>query len=336
MTIRVGINGFGRIGRLVARALLTSGKDIQLVAINDPMMNLEQIKHIFNYDSVHGKWNSKENNIYVSDNELIINNKVVKVFHEREPEKIKWDDYDVDYLVESTGIFTKHDGASRHLVNNKKIKCVVVSAPSPDIPMFVMGVNHKKYNNEKIISNASCTTNCLAPLVKILNDNFGVKEGLMSTIHAATSTQNTVDGISRKNLRLGRSLLNNIIPSSTGAAKAVGKILPEVDGKLTGMAFRVPVPDCSVVDLTVKLEKKTNLDEIEECIRHNLIELTGIIDITNDEVVSSDIIGNKCSLVFDKKASVMLNDTFFKLIAWYDNEWGYSNRIVDLICHIAN
>ena len=333
--IRIGINGFGRIGRLVTRILFTTN-NIQLVAINSTM-EIDHMKYLYNYDSVHGLWDKSNNSNMVStiNNELIINNQVIKLFTEREPNKIEWDKYDIDYVIECTGAFTNANDVSKHFQLNKKIKCIIVSAPSKDIPMFVMGVNNKDYNNETIISNASCTTNCLGPIVKLLNDKYTIIEGLMTTIHATTASQKTVDGSSKKDWRGGRSILNNIIPSSTGAAKAIGKIIPELSGKLNGNSYRVPTQDGSVVDLIIKLEKETNLDEISNLILENKIELNNIVDIIDEQIVSSDIIGNSASAILDKNASIMLNNTFFKLVLWYDNEWAYSNRIVDLLLYIS-
>lgn len=334
--IRIGINGFGRIGRLVTRILFNTDSNIQLVAINCTM-EIEHMQYLYNYDSVHGLWDKPNNSNMVStmNNELIINNQAIKLFTERDPTKIEWDKYDIDYVIECTGAFTNYKDVSKHFILNKKIKSIIVSAPSNDIPMFVMGVNNKDYNNEPIISNASCTTNCLGPIVKLLNDKYTIVEGLMTTIHATTATQKTVDGSTKKDWRGGRSILNNIIPSSTGAAKAIGKIIPELTGKLNGNSYRVPIQNGSVVDLTIKLEKETNLDDISNLILENKKELNNIIDTTNNELVSSDIIGNSASAILDKKASIMLTTTFFKLVLWYDNEWGYSNRIVDLLLYIS-
>lgn len=339
MVIRVGINGFGRIGRLLARIIycLDSELDIniELVAINHPRVDINQLKYLFEYDSVHGRWTKdNKNTIEIIDNELFINKKLVNVFNESDPKNIEWDSVNVDYVIESSGHFTTQIEASKHLTNNKRIKCVIVSAASSDIPMFVMGVNNDKYNNEKIISNASCSTNCLAPLVKIIHENYGIKEGLMTTIHAATASQRTVDGTSKKDWRGGRSVLNNIIPSTTGAAKAVGKLIPDLEGKLTGMAFRVPVSDASVIDLTLKLKTNTSLDNICKTIANDKDYDNGLFKITEDEVVSSDIIGESASFILDKKSSIKLNESFFKIIAWYDNEWGYCNRLIDLMVYI--
>ena len=334
--IRIGINGFGRIGRLVTRILFTTNNNIQLVAINSTM-ELEHMTYLYNYDSVHGMWdkNTNKNMVSTLNNELLINNQVIKIFAEREPNKIEWDKYDVDYVIECTGAFTNYNDVSKHFILNKKIKCIILSAPSNDIPMFVMGVNNKDYNNEPIISNASCTTNCLGPIVKLLNDKYTIVEGLMTTIHSTTGSQKTVDGSTKKDWRGGRSILNNIIPSSTGAAKAIGKIIPDLFGKLNGNSYRVPTQDGSVVDLIIKLEKETDLDNITNLILENKNKLNNIIDITNEPLVSSDIIGNSASAILDKTASIMLNNTFFKLVLWYDNEWAYSHRIVDLLIYIS-
>ena len=335
MKIKVGINGFGRIGRLVTRAIfLNKFDEIEIVAIND-LHSIENMKYLFNYDTVHGIWNNSNNKVDIINDKLVINNNSIKIFQERDPKNIKWDDLNVDYVIECTGVFTNIDKASQHLVNNKNIKSIIISAPSEDAPMYVMGVNENNYRGEKVISNASCTTNCLGPLVKILNDNFKIREGLMSTIHATTATQKTVDGPSVKDWRGGRSIFNNIIPSSTGAAKAIGKIIPELEGKLTGLAYRVPVSDGSIVDLTVSFENETSLEKIEDAIKNSIQMKNGLVNITYDEIVSSDIIGNKASSIFDLKASIMLNNKFFKIVSWYDNEWGYSNRLVDLITNIS-
>ena len=332
MTVRIGINGFGRIGRITTRAIFKKNLDIELVAINDPFMDLDHMIYLFNYDSVHGVWNNSDNNnISANNTDLIINNKNIKIFKEKNPELIDWDSCDVDYVIDCTGVFITIEKANMHLKNNTNIKSVIISAPSPDAPMFVFGVNHDKYNNQKVISNSSCTTNCLSPLVKILNDKFTIVEGLMTTIHATTATQKTVDGPAGKDWRSGRSVYNNIIPSSTGAAKAVTKIIPELENKLTGMAFRVPVNDGSIVDLTIRTEKSTSLEEIFTLIKQKSDEeFKNIIAISDSELVSSDIIGNSNSCIVDKSSCIMLNNNFFKLVAWYDNEWGYSNRLVDL------
>lgn len=332
--IKIGINGFGRIGRLVFRAACAK-KDVQVVAINDPFIDVEYMKYMLTYDSVHGKFDGQ---VKVNGNKLVVNGKEITVFAEKDPSAIKWADAGAEYIAEATGVFTNSEGASKHF--NGGAKKVVVTAPakSPDIPMFVMGVNNKEYSKDmKIVSNASCTTNCLAPLAKVINDNFGIAEGLMTTIHATTATQKTVDGPSNKDWRGGRAAGGNIIPSSTGAAKAVGVVIPELNGKLTGMAFRVPTLDVSVVDLTVKLEKETDYDTICKTLKDasESDNFKGIIGYTEDMVVSSDFTTDARTSIFDAKAGIMLNPTFVKLVAWYDNEWGYSNKVVDLICYMA-
>jgi glyceraldehyde 3-phosphate dehydrogenase len=331
---RLGVNGFGRIGRLVARAALESGK-VDVVAINEPFMDLNYMIYQFKYDTVHGKWGGriegKNDKLYINDHEII-------VFREKDPDKIKWGSVNADYVCESSGIFTSHDTASKHLSGGAKK--VVISAPPKDevVPIFVMGVNEENYkSNMQIVSNASCTTNCLAPLAKIIHQNFGIVEGLMTTVHSVTATQLTVDGPSKggKDWRGGRAASGNIIPSSTGAAKAVGAVLKDLKGKLTGMAFRVPTLDVSVVDLTVKLAKETTYDEICKVIKkESETTLKGIMGYTDEENVSSDFIHDTHSSIFDAKAGIMLNSTFVKLVSWYDNEWGYSNRLVDLVVHM--
>jgi len=335
MTIKVGINGFGRIGRLVFKVIENrriNGVDIEVVGINDPFTKTDYMAYLLKYDSVHGKCNYKLN----SNNEcIIVNNRNIKVFAERNPSQIKWNSVNTDIVIECTGIFTTLEKASAHLQGGAKK--VIISAPSADAPMFVMGVNHKKYNGEKILSNASCTTNCLAPLAKVINDEFGIVEGLMTTIHATTATQKTVDGPSAKKWRDGRSAILNVIPASTGAAKAVGKVIPELNGKLTGMAFRVPVADVSVVDLTVRLENGATYDDIVACIKkHADGDMKGILGYTDEPLVSTDFIDDSRSSIFDIQAGIALNNNFVKLISWYDNEWGYSNRVVDLIQYISS
>lgn len=334
MAIKVGINGFGRIGRLAFRVIeerRKNGEDIQVVGINDPFTTNEYMEYLLKYDSVHGKCNYE---LAFDDEHIIVNEQFIKVFAERDPTQIKWGLLDTDVVIECTGIFTTLDKAGLHLQGGAKK--VIISAPSADAPMFVMGVNHKNYNGETVLSNASCTTNCLAPLAKVINDEYGIVEGLMTTVHATTATQKTVDGPSGKNWRDGRSAMSNVIPASTGAAKAVGKVIPELEGKLTGMAFRVPTVNVSVVDLTVRLEKGASYDDIVECVKsHANGDLKGILGYTNEELVSTDFIGNSQSSIFDINAGIALNDNFVKLIAWYDNEWGYSNRIVDLVQHIS-
>ena len=334
MSIKIGINGLGRIGRLVLRAAF-SRTDLELIAVND-LIPIDQIAYLLRYDSTHGLFN---HNISVQGNHLVIDGHKILYTSEKDPAKLPWKDLSVDYVVESTGLFLTESGASAHL--SAGAKKVVLSAPAKDssVSTFVMGVNHHNYEPESdhIISNASCTTNCLAPISKVLLDNFGIVEGLMTTTHAVTAGQTLVDGACKKDWRAGRSGLHNIIPASTGAAKAVALCLPELSGKLTGMAFRVPLVDVSVVDLTVKLEKSTSLDEIEDKIDQAAKgEMKGILQNAKDPIVSSDCIGNTHSSIFDRKASIELNSTFFKLISWYDNEMGYSHRVLDLISYVAS
>lgn len=326
---KVGINGFGRIGRLVFRAALKAG--VHVVAVNDPFIDLEYMVYMFKYDSTHGRFHGE---VKTEGGKLYVDGQAVEVFGERDPSNIPWGKTGADYVVESTGVFTKLDNANSHIKGGAKK--VIISAPSADAPMFVMGVNHEKYDpSQNIVSNASCTTNCLAPLAKVINDNFGIIEGLMTTIHAYTATQKTVDGPSNKDWRGGRTAAQNIIPSSTGAAKAVGKVIPQLNGKLTGMAFRVPVPDVSVVDLTCRLSKEATYDQIKQTVKAAAEgPLKGILAYTEDEVVSSDFIGDCNSSIFDAKAGIALNSTFVKLVSWYDNEFGYSCRVIDLIKHM--
>ncbi|CAL1413475.1 unnamed protein product [Linum trigynum] len=331
--IKIGINGFGRIGRLVARVALQRD-DVELVAVNDPFIPTDYMTYMFKYDTVHGHW--KHSDVKVKDEStLLFGDKEVKVFGLRNPEEIQWGSVGVDFVVESTGVFTDKDKAAAHLKGGAKK--VVISAPSKDAPMFVVGVNEKEYKPElNIVSNASCTTNCLAPLAKVINDRFGIVEGLMTTVHAITATQKTVDGPSNKDWRGGRAASFNIIPSGTGAAKAVGKVLPELNGKLTGMAFRVPTADVSVVDLTVKIAKSATYEQIKAAIKEESEgSLKGILGYVDEDVVSADFLGDSRSSIFDAKAGIALNDNFVKLVSWYDNEWGYSTRVVDLICHMA-
>lgn len=331
-TIKVGINGFGRIGGLVFNAMLER-ENIEIVGIND-LINAEYMAYMMKYDSVHGRFSG---DIQIEGNDLIVNGKKIRVTSERDPNNLKWNEVGADYIVESTGLFLSKDTAEAHL--NAGAKKVVLSAPSKDdTPMFVMGVNHKELTDDvKIFSNASCTTNCLAPLAKVLHDNFGIAEGLMTTVHATTATQRTVDGPSMKDWRGGRSALLNIIPSSTGAAKAVGKVIPSLNGKLTGMSFRVPTADVSVVDLTARLEKPTSYDEISAAMKAaSEGELKGILGYTEDAVVSQDFIGDKRTSIFDKDAGIMLSPTFVKVVSWYDNETGYSNKLTDLLVHAAS
>ena len=330
MSIRVGINGFGRIGRLVFRALLEDGA-FDVVFIND-LFSPEVLAYLLVHDSVHGRF---DQSVRAEGNFLYVNDKRIQVFSEREPEKLPCKELMLNFVVESTGFFTQEERAKVHVTSGAQR--VVITAPS-DAPMFVMGVNHYHYDPDvTVMSNASCTTNCLAPIVKILQDRFGVVEGLMTTTHAVTAAQKTVDGPSRKDLRGGRSILNNIIPSSTGAASAVGKVIPELKGKLTGMALRVPVSDVSVVDLTVRLEKGASRDEIAQAIYEaSEKEFKGIVGYTEQQVVSTDFIGSPLSAIYDKGASIELNPYFHKVIAWYDNEWGYSNRVVDLMRYVQS
>jgi glyceraldehyde 3-phosphate dehydrogenase len=332
MVIKIGINGFGRIGRLVVRSASQHG-DIQIVGINDPFIDLEYMVYMFNYDSTHGRYKGE---VEQKDGKLVINGKSISVFAERDPAAIPWGECRADFVVECTGVFTTTEKASAHLKGGAKK--VVISAPSADAPMFVMGVNHEKYDKSMdVVSNASCTTNCLAPLAKCIHDEFGIVEGLMTTVHAYTATQKTVDGPSGKNWRDGRGASQNIIPASTGAAKAVGKVIPELNGKLTGMAFRVPTPNVSVVDLTVKLAKPASYDDIKMKVKeYSEGSMKGIMGYTEDQVVSTDFNHDQRSSVFDAGAGIALSDTFVKLVSWYDNEWGYSNRVVDLIKHMAS
>lgn len=331
MAISVGINGFGRIGRLVLRIALER-PDIKVVAINDPFIAADYAAYMFKYDSTHRQYKGEVK----SDGEfLIVNGHSIRVFGEKDPSSIPWGKTGVDYVIESTGVFTSKAGAQKHI--DSGAKKVVITAPSSDAPMFVVGVNEEKYTLDiDIVSNASCTTNGLAPLVKIINDKFGIQEGLMTTVHSFTASQKTVDGPSHKNWREGRTASGNIIPLSTGAAKAVGKVLPELNGKITGMSLRVPTSDVSVVDLTVKLKLSTTYEEISAAVRAAAEgPLKGIVGYTEDSVVSSDFLGSTYSTIFDQKAGILLSPTFVKLIAWYDNEYGYSSRVVDLLEHIA-
>lgn len=329
MALKIGINGFGRIGRLVFRATVERD-NVDVVAIND-LLDVEHLAYMLMYDSVHGKFNGT---IAVKDGNLVVNGKTIRITAERDPANLKWDEAGADIVAECTGIFTTLDMAQKHIDGGAKK--VVISAPSKDAPMFVMGVNHKDVKaSDKIVSNASCTTNCLAPLAKVLNDTFGIEEGLMTTVHATTATQLTVDGPSRKDYRGGRSALLNIIPAATGAAKAVTKVIPALEGKLTGMAFRVPTADVSVVDLTVRLEKETSYDEIKKAMKAaSEGPLKGILGYTEELVVSQDFVGDKRTSIFDADAGIELNSKFFKVVSWYDNEAGYSNKLVDLALHV--
>ena len=329
--MRVGINGFGRIGRLVFRIIELKrlrGEDIRVVAVNCSMDHSQFLQYL-QYDSSHR--NFIVDSSICNEKCIMINSNKVFRFNERSPENIDWDSADVEYIIDCTGVFKTQEKAMLHLYS-EKVKNIIVSSPSNDIPMYVMGVNHKNYKGELIVSNASCTTNCLAPIVKVLNDNFKIKNALMTTIHATTSSQNTLDNRSRKNLRLGRSCLNNIIPTTTGAAKCVGKVIPELDGKINGMSFRVPTQNVSVVDLTVYLNKKTSYKEIIECLKKaEKNELKNILKVCDKELVSSDFVSDPHSCIVDVKAGIELNEHFFKIVAWYDNEWGYSYRLVDLL-----
>lgn len=326
MKVKIGINGFGRIGRLIMRASV-GRSDVEVVAINDPYLTPEYACYLYKYDTVHGKANSE---LKVSGTDLKLNKKNVRFFAEREPEKINWKDAGAEYIIECTGVFTKIEDASRHL--KAGAKKVIISAPGKGCPTFVMGVNEDKYDpSMNVVSNASCTTNCLAPLVRVIDDAYGIEEGLMSTIHSTTATQLTVDGISKKDWRGGRAASANIIPSSTGAAKAVGEVLPHLKGKLTGMSFRVPTINVSVVDLTVKLKKETTFDHICKTLKkYSKDIIPNVLAYTDEPVVSSDFVGDAHTCIFDEKASIMLSPKFVKLVAWYDNEWGYSNKCLDL------
>ncbi len=327
--IKVGINGFGRIGRLVFRAAMTRN-DIEVVGIND-LIDVDYMVYMLKYDTMHGRFNGTAE---AKDGKLIVNGQAIRVTAEKDPANLKWDEVGAEYVVESTGLFLTKEKAEAHI--KAGAKRVVMSAPSKDdTPMFVMGVNNKEYKGQTIVSNASCTTNCLAPLTKVINDKFGVIEGLMTTVHSTTATQKTVDGPSMKDWRGGRAAAGNIIPSSTGAAKAVGKVIPELNGKLTGMSFRVPTLDVSVVDVTFRLAKEASYDEIKAAVKEaSEGEMKGILGYTEEEVVSSDFLGDARTSIFDAKAGIALNKNFVKLVSWYDNEWGYSNKVLELIVHM--
>ncbi len=331
MSIKVGINGFGRIGRMVFRAAVENFNDVEIVGIND-LLDPEYLAYMLKYDSVHGRFN---HDISVDGSTLIVDGNKIRLTAEKDPAALKWNEVGAEIVVESTGLFLTDETARKHI--QAGAKKVVMSAPSKDgTPMFVYGVNHKTYAGQDIISNASCTTNCLAPIAKVLNDTFGIKRGLMTTIHAATATQKTVDGPSKKDWRGGRGILENMIPSSTGAAKAVGKVLPALNGKLTGMSVRVPTSDVSFVDLTCELEKPAKYEEICAAMKNaSEGELKGILGYTNEAVVSTDFRGEPCTSTFDEKAGIQLDDTFVKVCAWYDNEWGYSNKVVEMCRVIA-
>lgn len=329
-TVKIGINGFGRIGRLVFRATVAR-ENVEVVAIND-LLDVEHLAYLLEYDSVHGKF---DGTVEVKDGHLVVNGKTIRITAEKDPTQLKWDEAGATIVAECTGIFTTLDMAQKHIDGGAEK--VVISAPSKDAPMFVMGVNHEDVKaSDKIVSNASCTTNCLAPIAKVLNDTYGIEEGLMTTVHATTATQLTVDGPSKKDYRGGRSAMLNIIPASTGAAKAVTKVIPALDGKLTGMAFRVPTADVSVVDLTVRLEKETSYEDIKKTFKEaSEGAMKGILGYTEDPVVSQDFIGDARTSIFDAGAGIELNSKFFKIVSWYDNEAGYSNKLVDLAVHVA-
>ncbi len=331
MSIKIGINGFGRIGNLAFQAALKK-EDVEVVSINDPFITADYMAYMIKYDTIHGRF---EGEVKGEENTLTVNGKQVKVYNEMDPHNVPWGQDGVDYVLECSGVFTTTEKAQAHL--DAGAKKVVISAPSKDAPMFVMGVNEKKYDTSmNIVSNASCTTNCLAPLAKVINDKYGIVDGLMTTVHSTTATQKTVDGASKKDWRGGRAASGNIIPSSTGAAKAVGKVIPSLDGKLTGMAFRVPTLDVSVVDLTCNLATPTTYEDICKTMKEAAEgSMKGIIEYVEDDVVSSDFISDEHTSIFDAKAGIQLTDTFVKLVAWYDNEWGYANKLVDLACYMA-
>ncbi len=331
MSIKIGINGFGRIGNLAFQAALEKS-DVEVVAINDPFITADYMAYMTKYDTMHGRFKGE---VKGEGNTLTVNGKDVKVYNEMDPHNVPWGADGVDYVLECSGVFTTMEKANAHL--EAGAKKVVISAPSKDAPMFVMGVNQEKYDpSMNIVSNASCTTNCLAPLAKVIHDKYGIVEGLMTTVHSTTATQKTVDGASKKDWRGGRAAAGNIIPSSTGAAKAVGKVIPELDGKLTGMSFRVPTLDVSVVDLTCNLANRTTYEDICKTIKEAAEgSMKGIIEYVDEDVVSSDFLNDEHTSIFDAKAGIQLTDTFVKLVAWYDNEWGYAHKLVDLACYMA-
>jgi len=331
MSAKVGINGFGRIGRLVFRAAIEKDS-VDVKAINDPFIDVEYMVYMLKYDTVHGQF---KGTVEAKGDKLVVNGKEITIYNKRDPKEIPWSEAGAEYIIEASGVFTTTEAASQHFVGGGKK--VVITAPSADAPMFVMGVNNSTYSKDMtVVSNASCTTNCLAPLAKVIDDNFGIVEGLMTTVHATTATQKTVDGPSSKDWRGGRGAAFNIIPSSTGAAKAVGKVIPKLNGKITGMAFRVPTADVSVVDLTVRIEKAASYDEIKAAMKAAADgELKGILGYTEDAVVSSDFIHDPRTSIFDAEAGISLNPNFVKLVSWYDNEWGYSNKVVDLVDYIS-
>ena len=329
--IKIGINGFGRIGRLVFRAAVAQPEKFEIVAINDPFVDPDYMAYMAKYDTAHGRFDGE---LSAKDGKLVVNGHEISVFGFKNPEEIPWGEVGAEYIIEATGVFKTVDDCKAHIKSGARK--VIITAPSKDAPMFVMGVNNKTYTSDmEVVSNASCTTNCLAPLAKVINDNFGIKDGLMTTVHAVTATQKTVDGPSKKDWRGGRASCGNIIPSTTGAAKAVGKVIPSLNGKLTGMAFRVPTIDVSVVDLTVNLEKPAAYDEICAAVKAaSEGELKGLLGYTEDAVVSSDFLGDPHGSIFDAKAGIALTDTFVKLVAWYDNEWGYSCNVLKLTEYI--
>ncbi|MEB3166947.1 MAG: type I glyceraldehyde-3-phosphate dehydrogenase [Cyanobacteriota bacterium] len=330
MSIRIGINGFGRIGRLAFRRAV-SQPDVEVVGIND-LIEVDYLAYMLRYDSTHGRF---QGDVRVENGQLVVNGRPIRITAERDPNNLRWGDVGAEYVLESTGFFLTDESARAHI--NAGARRVVMSAPSKDAtPIFVMGVNNSSYAGQEIVSNASCTTNCLAPMAKVVHDNFGIVNGLMTTVHATTATQKTVDGPSVKDWRGGRGAAQNIIPSSTGAAKAVGRVIPELNGRLTGMAFRVPTPDVSVVDLTVNLERPASYEQVKAAMKAaSEGQLKGILGYTEDDVVSNDFVGESCTSVFDAGAGIALTDTFMKLVAWYDNEWGYSCKCIDLMRHMA-